>query len=123
MSGSEGMVVDQARAPKSKGRESQAALPELTSPSLYINRELSLLEYYRRVIAQASEDRHPLLERVSFLSMSGNMMDEFFMVRVSDLQDELEEGLATVAPDAMTPAQLLAAVRKRVIAIYREQQR
>ncbi|HLJ66585.1 MAG TPA: RNA degradosome polyphosphate kinase, partial [Chloroflexota bacterium] len=99
------------------------APPELGSPSLYINREISLLEFQQRVLAQATEERHPLLERVKFLAMQSGMVDELFMVRVSDLMDDLSEGLVSLGPERMTPAQQLAAVRKRVSSIFSEQRR
>jgi polyphosphate kinase len=76
-----------------------------------------------RVLYQATETRHPLLERANFLGMASEQLDEFFMVRVSDLQDELAEGLSSVAPDGMTPGQQLAAIRKRVTHLFAEQGR
>ena len=63
---------------------------ELSSPSLYINRELSLLEFQRRVLEEALDDRNPLLERVKFLGIFGSNMDEFFMVRVSGIRKQVE---------------------------------
>jgi polyphosphate kinase len=96
---------------------------DLNAPSLYVNRELSLLEFQQRVLAQAEDPRHPLLERVKFLAIVASNLDEFFMVRVSDLQDEIDEGLVTLLPDRMTPAQQLAAIRKRVTALFGQQRR
>jgi polyphosphate kinase len=96
---------------------------DLDAPALYFNRELSLLEFQQRVLAQAADSRHPLLERVKFLAIVAANLDEFFMVRVSDLEDEIDEGLVTLLPDRMTPAQQLAAIRKRVITLFAEQRR
>ena len=59
---------------------------DLSSPSLYINRELSLLEFQRRVLEEALDERNPLLERLKFLVHFGSNMDEFFMVRVSGIR-------------------------------------
>jgi polyphosphate kinase len=112
-------LVEQLKVKK----PSAAAPPDLNSPSLYINREISTLEFYGRVLAQASDKRHSLLERVRFLAIVGGMIDELFMVRVSDLQEELSEGLVTLSPDGMTPARQLAAIRKRVTDIFEEQRR
>jgi polyphosphate kinase len=117
-------MVEQAKVAKG-GRRGQenGAVPDLNAPALYINRELSNLEYFARVVSQATEHRHPLLERVNFLGMASEQLDEFFMVRVSDLQDELGEGLSSVAPDGMTPGQQLAAIRKRATSLFAEQGR
>src|SRR5579864_713664 len=103
-------MVEQVKAPKKAPVSAQI---DLASPSLYINRELSLLEFEQRVIAQATDHRHPLIERVRFMAMFGEQMDEFFMVRVSDVQDELEHGQVSLTPEALTPAQQLSAIRKR----------
>ena len=63
---------------------------DLTSPSLYINRELSLLEFQRRVLEEAWDESKPLLERIKFLAIFGSNMDEFFMVRVSGIRKMVE---------------------------------
>lgn len=96
---------------------------DLDNAKLYINRELSLLEYHRRVLAQASDTRHPLLDRIKFLAHASEGLDEFFMVRVSDLQDQIDAGLVELAPDRMTPAQQLAAIRRKVIELFAEERR
>ena len=70
---------------------------DLSSPSLYINRELSLLEFQRRVLEEALDDRNPLLERLKFLAIFGSNMDEFFMVRVSGIRKQVESHLMDVA--------------------------
>src|SRR5215217_2336714 len=64
---------------------------DLSASSLYINRELSLLEFQRRVLEEALDERNPLLERVKFMAIFGSNMDEFFMLRVSNLQRRIAE--------------------------------
>jgi len=88
---------------------------ELNDPSLYINRELSWLQFNRRVLEEALDDRHPLLERVKFLAIFSNNLDEFFMIRVSGLRRQLEAGTLKTPPDGMTPVEQLAAVRRELL--------
>ncbi|MGH2442015.1 MAG: polyphosphate kinase 1 [Chloroflexota bacterium] len=114
-------MVEQIRAGKSDKKAAGADAADLSAPALYVNRELSNLEFFQRVIAQADDSRHPLLERINFLAMSGNQLDEFFMVRVSDLLDEVQEGLVAVTPDGMTAPQQVTAIRKRVALVLAEQ--
>ena len=95
-------------------RRSAAAVPsrpDLHDPALYINRELSLLAFQRRVLEEAQDSSNPLLERVKFLSIVGSNLNEFFMVRVAGLLNQLESGILETGPDAMTPAQQLDAIR------------
>ena len=90
---------------------------DLTASNLYLNRELSLLEFQLRVLEEAEDDSNPLLERVKFLSIIGSNMDEFFMVRVSGLRKQIESGVYTLTADGMTPAEQMAALRKFAQAI------
>ena len=71
---------------------SNAAPPDLNDPGLYINRELSWLDFNQRVLNQARDDTHPLLERVKFLAIASSNLDEFFMVRVASLLRKLRAG-------------------------------
>ena len=82
-------------------------IPPLNSPQLYINRELSLLAFQLRVLEEAQDERNPLLDRVKFLSIVGSNMDEFFMVRVAGLIDQVDAGILDVGPDGMHPTCLL----------------
>jgi len=90
----------------------------LSSPSLYINRELSLLEFQRRVLDEALDESNPLLERVKFLAIFGSNMDEFFMVRVSGIRKQVEAHIMEVFPDGLTPPEILASSRKLSLELY-----
>jgi len=87
----------------------------LNDPSLYISRDLSLLEFQRRVLDEAQDENNPLLERLKFLAIFGSNMDEFFMVRVANLRRKVEANVVDLSIDGMTPRELLAAVRKLAI--------
>jgi len=96
-----------------KGEET-AEVPSLNSTQLYINRELSLLAFQRRVLEEAQSDHNPLLDRVKFLAIVGSNMDEFFMVRVAGLIDQVAAGIIDVGPDGMQSSAQLVAVRREV---------
>jgi polyphosphate kinase len=89
-------------------------IQSLEDTSLYINRELSLLAFQKRVLEEAQDEANPLLERFKFLSIVGSNIEEFFMVRVAGLKRQLESGVATVGPDGLTPMEQLEAVRVEV---------
>ncbi len=91
------------------------------SESLFLNRELSWLEFNRRVLAEARNEAVPLLERVKFLAIFSSNLDEFFMVRVARLKRRLETGDHTPGPDGLTPAQMLAAIAEQVHQLVDEQ--
>jgi polyphosphate kinase len=87
----------------------------------FINRELSLLEFNHRVLAQASDSRVPLLERLRFLCISCTNLDEFFEVRVAGLKQRLEIGAPSAGPDQMTPQELLDEIRHRSVGLVQQQ--
>ena len=93
--------------------------PALDDPSLFINRELSLLEFQRRVLEEAQDTTNPPLDRVMFLSFVGSNIDEFFMVRIAGLKRQIEKGVIDSGPDTMTPAEQLRAIRASVIRLNR----
>jgi polyphosphate kinase len=107
--------------PKKKSNEKSDVMKGATlaidwnNPSLYFNRELSFLLLNLRVLEEALDERHPLLERVKFLSIYSTNLDEFFMIRVSGLYKQLLAGVVETPPDGMTPAAQLDAIRREIL--------
>jgi polyphosphate kinase len=88
---------------------------------LYINRELSQLEFSRRVLEEAEDPRHPLLERVKFLAIFESTIDDFFVLRVSGLKEQQTSKVIDHPPDGLTPTAQLAAIRQRLLPMLVEQ--
>src|SRR6478609_3455219 len=86
----------------------------LYSPALYINRELSWLEFNARVLHEAFDDRNPLLERLKFLSIFSGNLDEFYMVRIAGLRRQVAAGVMQTPPDGLTPQEQLDAIDAEV---------
>lgn len=114
--------------PKSKKKKSTKAVKEapsidLTDPALYFNRELSWLEFNRRVLQEAQDPSHPLLERVKFLAIFSNNLDENYMIRIAGLKDQVAAGVRKTPPDGLLPEEQIALFRERILPLQHEQRR
>ncbi|NIA20004.1 MAG: polyphosphate kinase 1 [Xanthomonadaceae bacterium] len=109
-------------APKRKENSSKhiPLASDLGSPSLFLNRELSWLQFNRRIFNEVLDSNQPLLERLKFLAICGSNLDEFFMVRVSGLRRQLRKGVLKAPPDGMTPSEQLAAIRREMLSLLQQ---
>jgi polyphosphate kinase len=111
--------VSETRKSSSVKATAKQPLVDLRDPSLYINRELSSIEFNRRVLHETQAE-HPLLERVKFLAIFHSNMDEFFMVRVSGIKQQFKLGLTTVSSDGLLPREQLANIHRTLTQLFAE---
>src|ERR687891_878534 len=97
--------------------------PTLDSPELYTNRELSWLKFNERVLELAEDEATPLLERVKFLAIYANNLDEFFMVRVAGLYDQVDAGIDARGPDGLSPSETIERIVERARELGRRHSR
>src|SRR3954471_11119814 len=104
--------VEERTAERGEKKEKR---PSLDDPSLFFNRELSWIDFNDRVLQLAEEPRLPLLERAKFCAIWTSNLDEFFMVRVAGLHDQVDAGISTPAADGLMPGETIDRIRERVI--------
>ena len=107
------MSAEPSKLPSVVRRET-AQLPKLDSPELYLNPHLGLLAFQRRVLEEAQDPSNPLLERVKFVSILSSNIDEFFMVRVANLWQQLETRTTEMSIDGRSPLEQLELIRRKL---------
>src|SRR3989440_8614856 len=116
------MLDDTAQTTQAAHEAEAPAAPDLDDAALYFNRELSWLDFNERVLELAEDSSVPLLERLFFCSIYSSNLDEFFMVRVAGLTDQVEAGIDARGPDGLSPSEQLDAIAGRVTELDRRQQ-
>ena len=107
---------------RTKAAKSSEVLSVPQGPDRFYNRELSWLQFNRRVLEEAQNKNHPLLERLRFLSIAASNLDEFYMVRAAGVYGQVNAGISTLSQDGQTPTQQLAAINKFVAGLVAEKQ-
>jgi polyphosphate kinase len=102
------------------GHPKGSGFPELSLPELFLNRELSLLQFQRRVLEEAEDAQNPLLDRLKFLAILGSNLDEFFMVRVAGLAAQMDAGALDAGMDGLSPRAQLVAIRREVSKLLKD---
>lgn len=104
------------------GASVKAAMTVPTGPERFYNRELSWLQFNRRVLEEAHNRNHPILERLRFLAISSANLDEFFMVRAAGVQGQVDAGIAIKTQDGLTPEQQMVAINEFASGLIADQQ-
>ena len=113
-------AATRTRKANGKTRVAPSGAVKLNDPRLYVNREMSLLAFQRRVLEEGLDHQNPLLERIKFLAILASNLDEFFMVRIAGVIAQQESGVEKTGADGLTPPAILAAARSEVEALLRE---
>jgi polyphosphate kinase len=118
------ITTDQLVTRKAPVRKAKPKTPIVRGPDpqRYLNRELSWLAFNARVLDESENHAHPIMERLRFLSICGSNLDEFYMVRVSGLREQVRDGIKTPSQDGLTPTQQLARIDKVASALMERQQ-
>src|SRR6185295_7833997 len=116
-------VASEAEVREFPTAREERVTPLTSATPLFLNRELSLLEFHARVLDEALDHSNPLVERLKFLSIFSSNLDEFFMIRVSGLKEEIEHGVTDLSSDGLTPEQQLETIRRRVLPLIELQQK